>query len=143
MCLRTARRQVPEWQERAVRQAGRGCREALHGGGLQVGPTFEGVYRFVALAQVVGQHSMVGRPHSNLIHGLWVVLGTAHIGLNVNLSHSICLVCGPDLHEPTNPIRFIDTVWPLHECTTRHTDCKQLTANTDEDVGHCNTRAFL
>ena len=66
---------------------------------LGSGGTFVGVHSLVTLAQVVGEHSVVCCSHSNLIHRLWVVLGAAHIGLDVNLSHRVGLVCRPYLHR--------------------------------------------
>ena len=81
------------------------CRHASLQGYVGLGPllgwggTFIGVHSLVTLAQVIGEHSVVCCSHSNLIHRLWVVLGAAHIGLDVNLSHRVGLVCGPYLHR--------------------------------------------
>ncbi len=61
--------------------------------------TFVGVHSLVTLAQIIGEHGVVCCSHGDLIHGLWVVLGAAHIGLDVNLSHRVGLVCGPYLHR--------------------------------------------
>jgi len=81
------------------------CRHASWQGYGGLGPllgwegTFIGVHSLVTLAQVIGEHGVVCCSHSDLVHRLWVVLGAAHIGLDVNLSHRVRLVCGPYLHR--------------------------------------------
>ena len=48
-------------------------------------PTSVGVHSSVALAQIIGQHSVVCCSHCYLIARPRVVLGTAHISLDVYL----------------------------------------------------------